>query len=120
MADNPDLEALNARADECWSQIQKFMTRRGAIQARRDNLDERRTRLMELQERLSPAFVSEPLTELLHRYAAQLPVALELLDPEPHHDYVALCKHIDERESQVSRPTRCRPSRQRDYPSGRA
>ncbi|HET6732655.1 SbcC/MukB-like Walker B domain-containing protein, partial [Mycobacterium sp.] len=150
LADHPDLEALNARADECWSQIQKFMTRRGAIQTRRDNLDERRTRLMELQERLSPAFVSEPLTELLHRYAAALPVALELLDPEPHrdalftaikkereqlresrrrsydelarilntfdtsfpdaipndsddfdervHDYVALCKHIDERE----------------------
>jgi len=150
MADNPDLEALNARADECWSQIQKFMTRRGAIQTRRDALDERRTRLMDLQERLSPAFVSEPLTELLNRYAAAHPVSLELLDPEPHrdalfaaikkereqlresrrrsydelarilntfdtsfpdaipndsddfdervHDYVALCKHIDERE----------------------
>ena len=150
MAENPDLDALNARADECWSQIQKFMTRRGAIQTRRDGLDERRTRLMELQERLSPAFVSEPLTELLHRYAAAMPVGLELLDPEPHrdalftaikkereqlresrrrsydelarilntfdtsfpdaipndsddfdervHDYVALCKHIDERE----------------------
>lgn len=150
VSDHPDLEALNARADECWSQIQRLMTRRGAIQTRRDHLDERRTRLMELQERLSPAFVSEPLTELLHRYAGAIPVALELLDPEPHrdalftaikkereqlrdsrrrsydelarilntfdtsfpdavpndsdnfdervHDYVALCKHIDERE----------------------
>ncbi|MFI5509089.1 ATP-binding protein [Mycobacterium sp. NPDC051804] len=150
LAENPDLDALNARADECWSQIQKFMTRRGAIQTRRDSLDHRRTQLMDLQERLSPAFVSEPLTELLHRYAAALPVNLELLDPEPHrdalftsikkereqlresrrrsydelarilntfdtsfpdaipndsedfdervHDYVALCKHIDERE----------------------
>jgi hypothetical protein len=71
----PRPRALNARADECWSQIQKFMTRRGAIQTRRDSLDERRTRLLELQERLSPAFVSEPLTELLNRYAAQLPVS---------------------------------------------
>lgn len=94
--------------------------------------------------------MSEPLTELLDRYAGQVPVALELLDPEPHrdalftaikkereqlresrrrsydelarilntfdtsfpdaipndsdnfdervHDYVALCRHIDERE----------------------
>ena len=94
--------------------------------------------------------MSEPLTELLNRYAAQLPVTLELLDPEPYrealfaaikrereqlresrrrsydelarilntfdttfpdaipndsddfdervHDYVALCRHIDERE----------------------
>ncbi|MCG7594965.1 ATP-binding protein [Mycobacterium sp. PSTR-4-N] len=150
LADNPDIEALNARADECWSQIQKLMTRRGAIQTRRDDLDARRTRLMELEERLSPAFVSEPLTELLTRYSAQLPVSLELLDPEPFrdalfgaikkereqlresrrrsydelarilntfdtafpdaipndsdnfdervHDYVALCRHIDERE----------------------
>ena len=150
LADNPDIEALNARADECWSQIQKLMTRRGAIQTRRDDLDARRTRLLELSERLSPAFVSEPLTELLGRYAGQLPVGLELLDPEPHrdalfsaikkereqlresrrrsydelarilntfdtafpdaipndsddfdervHDYVALCRHIDERE----------------------
>jgi len=150
LADNPDIEALNARADECWSQIQKLMTRRGAIQTRRDDLDARRTRLLELAERLSPAFVSEPLTELLGRYAGQLPVSLELLDPEPHrdalfgaikkereqlresrrrsydelarilntfdtafpdaipndsddfdervHDYVALCRHIDERE----------------------
>ena len=55
----PDLEALNARADECWSQIQKFMTRRGAIQTRREALDERRTRLLELQSALSPAFASE-------------------------------------------------------------
>ena len=150
LADNPDIEALNARADECWSQIQRFMTRRGATQTRRDGLDERRTRLLDLQERLSPAFVSEPLTELLHRYASALPVSLELLDPEPHrealftaikkereqlresrrrsydelarilntfdtsfpdaipndsddfdervHDYVTLCRHIDERE----------------------
>lgn len=150
LADNPDIEALNARADECWSQIQKLMTRRGAIQTRRDDLDARRTRLLELEERLSPAFVSEPLTELLTRYSAQLPVSLELLDPEPFrdalfgaikkereqlresrrrsydelarilntfdtafpdaipndsdnfdervHDYVALCRHIDERE----------------------
>lgn len=150
LADHPDIEALNARADECWSQIQKLMTRRGAIQTRRDALDDRRTRLLELAERLQPAFVSEPLTELLNRYAGQLPVSLELLDPEPHrdalfgaikkereqlresrrrsydelarilntfdtsfpdavpndsenfdervHDYVALCRHIDERE----------------------
>lgn len=165
LADHPDIEALNARADECWSQIQKLMTRRGAIQTRRDDLDSRRTRLLELAERLQPVpdersreerrpeerrFVSEPLTELLDRYAGQVPVALELLDPEPHrdalftaikkereqlresrrrsydelarilntfdtsfpdaipndsdnfdervHDYVALCRHIDERE----------------------
>ncbi|MGZ6780358.1 MAG: ATP-binding protein, partial [Mycobacterium sp.] len=50
LADHPDIEALNARADECWSQIQKFMTRRGAVQTRRDALDERRTRLLELAE----------------------------------------------------------------------
>ncbi|MDZ4232902.1 MAG: nuclease, partial [Dietzia sp.] len=150
LADHPDIEALNARADECWSQIQKLMTRRGAVQTRRDDLDGRRTQLLELSERLQPAFVSEPLTELLQRYAAQIPVSLELLSPEPHrealfaaikrereqlresrrrsydelarilntfdtafpdaipndsdqfdervHDYVALCRHIDERE----------------------
>lgn len=150
LADHPDVEALNARADECWSQIQKLMTRRGAIQTRRDDLDSRRTRLLELSERLSPAFVSEPLTELLRRYTVAVPVSLELLEPEPHrealfaaikrereqlresrrrsydelarilnsfdtsfpdaipndsddfdervHDYVALCRHIDERE----------------------
>ena len=150
LADHPDIEALNARADQCWEEIQTLMTRRGAIQTRRDDLDGRRTRLLELQERLSPAFVSEPLTELLHRYAGDVPVVLELLNPEPHrealfnairrereqlresrrrsydelarilntfdtafpdaipndsdvfdervHDYVALCRHIDERE----------------------
>ncbi len=150
LTDHPDVEALNARADQCWEEIQTLMTRRGAIQTRRDDLDGRRTRLLELQERLSPAFVSEPLTELLNRYAGDVPVTLELLDPEPHreavytavrrerellrdsrrrsydelarilntfdtafpdaipndsdvfdervHDYVALCRHIDERE----------------------
>jgi uncharacterized protein YPO0396 len=150
LADHPDLEALNARADQCWEEIQALMTRRGAIQTRRDDLDGRRTRLLELQERLAPEFVSEPLAELLNRYARDVPVALELLNPEPHreavftairrereqlresrrrsydelarilntfdtafpdaipndsdvfdervHDYVALCRHIDERE----------------------
>ncbi len=150
LADHPDIEALSARAEDCWAEIQTLMTRRGAIQTRRDDLDSRRTQLLELQERLTPAFVSEPLTELLHRYAAALPVSLEVLSPEPHrealftsirrereqlresrrrsydelarilstfdtafpdaipndsdvfdervHDYVALCRHIDERE----------------------
>lgn len=150
MAEHPDIEALNARADECWDEIQSLMTRRGTIQTRRDDLDSRRTRLLELVERLTPAFVSEPLTDLLNRYASDVPVTLELLNPEPHrdavftairrereqlresrrrsydelarilntfdtafpdaipndsdafdervHDYVALCRHIDERE----------------------
>lgn len=150
LADHPDIEALTARADRVWEEIQALMTRRGATQTRRDDLDGRRTRLLELQERLAPAFVSEPLTELLDRYAGQVPVTLELLNPEPHrdavfaairrereqlrenrrrsydelarilntfdtafpdaipndsdvfdervHDYVALCRHIDERE----------------------
>ena len=150
LAEHPDIEALNVRADACWDEIQTLMTRRGAIQTRRDDLDVRRTRLLELQERLAPAFVSEPLTELLGRYAADVPVPLELLNPEPHreavftairrerdqlresrrrsydelarilntydnafpdaipndgdafdervHDYVAMCRHIDERE----------------------
>jgi uncharacterized protein YPO0396 len=150
LAEHPDIEALNARADECWEEIQTLMTRRGAIQTRRDDLDGRRTRLLELQERLAPTFVSEPLTDLLNRYAGDVPVALEMLNPEPHreavfnairrereqlresrrrsydelarilntfdtafpdaipndsdvfdervHDYVALCRHIDERE----------------------
>jgi uncharacterized protein YPO0396 len=150
LADHPDIEALNARAEQCWDEIQTLMTRRGAIQTRRDDLDGRRTQLLELEERLTPAFVSEPLTELLNRYAGDVPVTLELLNPEPHrdavftairrereqlresrrrsydelarilntfdtafpdavpndsdvfdervHDYVALCRHIDERE----------------------
>ncbi|MBI3692520.1 MAG: nuclease, partial [Mycolicibacterium aromaticivorans] len=88
LADNPDIEALTARADECWEEIQTLMTRRGAIQTRRDDLDARHTQLLELQDRLAPAFVSEPLTELLNRYAAIVPVALEVLNPEPHREAV--------------------------------
>ncbi|MCV7252633.1 AAA family ATPase [Mycolicibacterium fluoranthenivorans] len=150
LADHPDIEALSARAEECWADIQALMTKRGAIQTRRDDLDGRRTRLMDLADRLSPAAVSEPATDLLRRYAAEVPVTLELLNPEPHrdalfaairrerdqltesrrrsyeelsriiatfdtsfpdaipndsddldervHDYVAVCRHIDERE----------------------
>lgn len=150
LADNPDVEALNDRAEQCWTDIQNLMTRRGAIQTRRDDLDGRRTRLLELQERLTPAALSEPATELLRRFATEIPVTLELLNPEPHrealfsairrereqltesrrrsyeelariiatfdtsfpdaipndsddfdervHDYVAVCRHIDERE----------------------
>lgn len=150
LADHPDIEALSARAEECWVDIQTLMTRRGAIQTRRDDLDARRTKLMDLQDRLSPAEVSEQATDLLRRYAAEVPVPLELLNPEPHrealfsairrerdqltesrrrsyeelsrivatfdtsfpdaipndsddfderiYDYVAVCRHIDERE----------------------
>jgi len=49
------------------------MTRRGAIQTRRDDLDGRRTRLLELQEAPHPGVVSEPLTELLDHYARDVP-----------------------------------------------
>jgi len=150
LADHPDIEALSARAEECWIDIQTLMTRRGAITTRRDDLDSRRTRLMDLQDRLSPPTVSEQATDLLRRYASEVPVPLELLNPEPHrealfaairrerdqltesrrrsydelarivttfdtsfpdaipndsddfeerlYDYVAVCRHIDERE----------------------
>ncbi|SEB23392.1 MULTISPECIES: SbcC/MukB-like Walker B domain-containing protein [unclassified Mycobacterium] len=150
LADHPDIEALSARAEECWVDIQTLMTRRGAIQTRRDDLDARRTKLMDLQDRLAPAAMSEQATDLLRRYAADVPVPLELLNPEPHrealfaairrerdqltesrrrsyeelsrivatfdasfpdaipndsddfderiYDYVAVCRHIDERE----------------------
>lgn len=150
MADNPDVEALSARAEECWIDIQTLMTRRGAIATRRDDLDGRRTRLMDLQDRLAPTEITDAATDLLRRYSAQVPIALELLNPEPHreallaairrerdqltesrrrsheelariiatfdtsfpdaipndsedfdervHDYVAVCRHIDERE----------------------
>ncbi len=150
MADNPDVEALSVRAEECWNDIQTLMTRRGAVQTRRDDLDGRRTRLMDLQDRLAPAAISDAATDLLRRYSAEAPVTLELLNPEPHreallgairrerdqltesrrrshdelariiatfdtsfpdaipndsadfdervHDYVAVCRHIDERE----------------------
>ncbi|MGW0162058.1 ATP-binding protein [Mycobacterium sp. NPDC003323] len=150
IADNPDVEALSIRAEECWNDIQTLMTRRGAIQTRRDDLDARRTRLLDLQDRLNPTTVSEAATDLLDRYATQIPVTLELLNPEPYrealfaairrerdrltesrrrshdelariiatydtsfpdaipndsddldervHDYVAVCRHIDERE----------------------
>ncbi len=55
LADHPDIEALSARAEECWADIQALMTKRGgAIQTRRDDLDGRRTRLMDLADRLSP------------------------------------------------------------------
>ena len=51
--------------------------------------------------------MSEPLTELLHRYAAALPVSLELLDPEPHRD--ALFTSIKKEREQL------RESRRRSY-----
>jgi hypothetical protein len=76
MADNPDLEALNARADECWSQIQKFMTRRGAIQTRRDALDDRRTRLLELEERLHGGQLSGRRRRVVHGGQQHLGVQL--------------------------------------------
>lgn len=150
LADHPDIEALSARAEECWIDIQTLMTRRGAIATRRDDLDSRRTRLLDLQDRLSPPAVSEQATDLLRRYASEVPVPLESLNPEPHrealfaairrerdqltesrrrsydelarivatfdasfpdaipndsddfderiYDYVAVCRHIDERE----------------------
>lgn len=150
LADHPDIEALSARAEECWVDIQTLMTRRGAISTRRDDLDTRRTRLLDLQDRLSEPELSEQATDLLRRYAVEVPVPLELLSPEPHrealftairrerdqltesrrrsyeelarivatfdtsfpdaipndsddfderiYDYVAVCRHIDERE----------------------
>jgi uncharacterized protein YPO0396 len=150
LADHPDIEALSARAEECWVDIQALMTRRGAIATRRDDLDSRRTRLLDLQDRLSPSAVSEQAADLLRRYVSEIRVPLELLNPEPHrealfaairrerdqltesrrrsydelarivttfdtsfpdaipndsddfderiYDYVAVCRHIDERE----------------------
>ncbi len=82
MADNPDIEALSARAEECWIDIQTLMTRRGAIQTRRDDLDGRRTRLMDLAGAAGAGVVIRRRPpNCCAATRPRSPVALELLEP---------------------------------------
>jgi uncharacterized protein YPO0396 len=147
---NPDLEALQDQADQCWDRIQQVIQRIGSISERERQLDDRRTRLLEMREQLTPAAVPENARATLEDYCAEIVVPLDLLQPEPYrsdlnktitrererlrgdrkrsydeldgimnafdssfpdaipndsddfdervHDYVSLCRRIDERE----------------------
>ncbi|MFN3003767.1 ATP-binding protein [Mycolicibacterium wolinskyi] len=150
VTENPDVERLQQRADDCWERVEKVIQQIGSLNERETNLDRRRTALLELVERLDPGGVPQHARDTLDSYAADIALPLELLESDPFrnelirvigrerdrlrgdrnrshdelagimaaydssfpdaipndsddfdervHDYVALCRRIDERE----------------------
>ncbi|MBU8814581.1 AAA family ATPase [Mycolicibacterium goodii] len=150
VSDNPDVEKLQQRADECWERVERVIQQIGSLNERETLLDNRRTALLELTERLKPGEISQHARDTLDGYAADIALPLDLLDSDPYrnelmrvisrerdrlradrnrshdelagimaaydssfpdaipndsddfdervHDYVALCRRIDERE----------------------
>lgn len=89
VADNPDVERLQQRADDCWERVEKVIQQIGSLNERETNLDRRRTALLELTERLEPNAVPQHARDTLDAYAADIALTLELLESDPFRNELA-------------------------------
>ena len=71
LADNPDVDDLTQRAELLWQQIETVMKAIAGLEDHHGGLDERRTGLLELSERLKPGLVPDRVRETLQTYASR-------------------------------------------------
>lgn len=150
MEDNPDIEALQRKAEEIWEQVRAAISKAALVRDRIATHDHRRTALLDLVDRIRPEDIPAAAETALDTFREDSPATLDVLAPEPYrqelmkavvrdrdrmradarrsrdelarilagydeefpdaipndsddfderiHDYVALCRRIDERE----------------------
>ncbi|WJG11420.1 SbcC/MukB-like Walker B domain-containing protein [Gordonia sp. Swx-4] len=150
MEENPDVEALQRKAEDLWEQVRHAISQAALVKDKIARQDERRTQLLDLIDRLKPEDVAAQAEKTLDGFREDLSATLDVLNPEPYrqeivkaagrerdrmrsdarrsrdelarildtydeefpdaipndsddfderiHDYVAVCRRIDERE----------------------
>ncbi|MDH3018390.1 ATP-binding protein [Gordonia alkanivorans] len=150
MEENPDVEALQRKAEDLWEQVRHAISQAALVKDKIARQDERRTQLLDLIDRLKPEEVAAQAEKTLDGFREDLSATLDVLNPEPYrqeivkaagrerdrmrsdarrsrdelarildtydeefpdaipndsddfderiHDYVAVCRRIDERE----------------------
>ncbi|GAB83982.1 SbcC/MukB-like Walker B domain-containing protein [Gordonia rubripertincta] len=150
MEENPDVEALQRKAEDLWEQVRHAISQAALVKDKIARQDERRTQLLDLIDRLKPDDVPAQAEKTLDGFREDLSATLDVLNPEPYrqeivkaagrerdrmrsdarrsrdelarildtydeefpdaipndsddfderiHDYVAVCRRIDERE----------------------
>lgn len=150
MEENPDVEALQRKAEDLWEQVRHAISQAALVRDKIAKHDERRTQLLDLLDRLKPEAISAQAEKTLDGFVEDLSATLDVLHPEPYrqeimkacarerdrmrsdarrsrdelarilatydkefpdaipndsddfderiHDYVAVCRRIDERE----------------------
>ncbi|MHC3003570.1 nuclease [Gordonia sp. GN26] len=150
MEENPDVEALQRKAEDLWEQVRHAISQAALVKDKIARQDERRTQLLDLIDRLKPEDVPAQAEKTLDGFREDLSATLDVLNPEPYrqeivkaagrerdrmrsdarrsrdelarildtydeefpdaipndsddfderiHDYVAVCRRIDERE----------------------
>jgi uncharacterized protein YPO0396 len=84
LAENPDLSALEAEAENYGHEIESLSGRRARLELESEAYDARRTKLLLLQETLRPAAVGEHSRKAIEAYLPELSHTLDLLEVNPY------------------------------------
>lgn len=84
MQENPDVEALQRKAEEIWEQVRAAISQAALVRDRIATQDERRTQLLDLIERLTAADISVPAQVALDAFREDSAATLDVLAPDPY------------------------------------
>lgn len=103
-AANPDLAELQQQAANYLKQSHAMSGRITALEQEETRHDDRRTRLLELQETLTPGAVGSQVRATLESYRAQLSTMLDILEPAPFRS--ELWRQIEKDQDQLKEAVR--------------
>ncbi|MGK2316209.1 ATP-binding protein [Gordonia rhizosphera] len=83
MSEHPDIEALQRKAEDLWEQVRAAISQAALVRDKIATHDERRTRLLDLMDRLTPEDVAAQAENTLDGFREESAATLDVLAPEP-------------------------------------
>ncbi|GAB18441.1 hypothetical protein GOEFS_054_00550 [Gordonia effusa NBRC 100432] len=84
MVDNPDVEALQRKAEEIWEQVRTAISQAALVRDKISRHDDRRTQLLDLIDRITPDEILAQAQNTLDGFREESAVPLDVLAPEPY------------------------------------
>lgn len=97
LAANPDLTGLQQQADAYLEEIKKLSERIGALRRQESEHDSRRTRLLDLTDKLNPHEIGGHTRAGIDAYVLELPSSLDVLEPDAYR--IDLWRRIEKDQS---------------------
>ncbi|NMO00405.1 AAA family ATPase [Gordonia sp. TBRC 11910] len=105
MADNPDVEALQRKAEDIWEQVRAAISQAALVRDKISRHDDRRTQLLDLMDRITFDEILPQTQGTLDGFRAETTASLDVLAPEPYRQEMlkAVAKDRDRMRSDARR-----------------
>lgn len=81
---NPDVEALQRKAEDIWEQVRGAISQAALVRDKIATHDRRRTQLLDLTDRLTREDITDQAAATLDGFREESPAVLDVLAPEPY------------------------------------